>query len=100
MKQSIKFGFTFPRRRWLIAFSVLFVISSNETSRSASPESTATKVSREGLASVLQTDGTLRAGVAGSFDASGYRMEYELNGVPRFVAQAACGTPDWDGSSA
>jgi N-acetylneuraminic acid mutarotase len=97
MKQSIKFGFTFPRRRWLIAFSLLFVISSNETSWSASPEATATKVGREGLASVLQPDGTLRAGVAGSFDASGYRMKYGPNGVPRFVAQAVCGTPDWDG---
>lgn len=96
MKQSFKFRFAFPRGRWLIALSLLFVISSNETGWSASPAATAPRASQEGLASVLQPDGTLRANVAGSFDASGYRMQYGPNGVPRFVAQGACGTPDWD----
>ena len=46
---------------------------------------------------MLQADGSLRAGVAGSFDASGYRMELTATGAPRFVpAQAGCGTADWD----
>ena len=64
---------------------------------SASREATAPGGSQEGLASVLQADGSLRAGVAGSFDVSGYRMELTATGAPRFVpAQAGCGTADWD----
>src|SRR5260370_41470425 len=47
--------------------------------------------------SVLNPDGSLGAGVAGSFDVSGYRMELTATGAPRFVpAQAGCGTADWD----
>ena len=79
------------------SFVLLFVISPNLTGWSASREPTAPSASQEGLASVLQADGSLRAGVAGSFDASGYRMELTATGAPRFVpAQAACGTADWD----
>src|SRR5260370_13272112 len=52
------------------------------------------------LSNILNADGTLNRnpGVAGSFDASGYRMELTARGAPRFVPAAgpACGTPDWD----
>jgi trimeric autotransporter adhesin len=50
------------------------------------------------LAGVLNADGSLKPGVRGSFDVSGYRMEYTASGAPRFVpagaAQAECNS--WD----
>jgi hypothetical protein len=48
-----------------------------------------------GMARVLNPDGTLKRGVEGSFDTTGYRLEYTASGAPRFVAQA-CSAPDWD----
>src|SRR5258708_7791437 len=54
--------------------------------------------SHEGLARILNPDGTLQARARGSFETSGYRMELTAMGAPRFVplASPACGTPDWD----
>ncbi|MDQ3013016.1 MAG: cadherin repeat domain-containing protein, partial [Acidobacteriota bacterium] len=49
---------------------------------------------QNGLAAALNPDGSLRAGAGGSFDASGFRMEYSATGAPRFVAAAACN--GWD----
>ncbi|MEP7342062.1 MAG: hypothetical protein ABI977_30300 [Acidobacteriota bacterium] len=52
---------------------------------------------QNGLASVLSPDGSLKPGVNGSFNASGYRMETAASGPPRFVptaAQSVCN--GWD----
>jgi hypothetical protein len=52
---------------------------------------------QNGLAAALNPDGSLRAGASGSFDASGFRMEYSATGAPRFVPAAqptACS--GWD----
>jgi hypothetical protein len=43
------------------------------------------------LAGALNSDGSLRAGVDGSFDTSGYRMEMSASGAPRFMATACSG---------
>jgi hypothetical protein len=52
---------------------------------------------QNGLASVLGPDGSLKPGVNGSFNASGYRMETTENGTPRFVPTAAQpGCNGWD----
>jgi hypothetical protein len=47
------------------------------------------------LSSVLNPDGTVKAGIEtdGSYDASGYRMETTAHGAPRLV-QASCGPPN------
>jgi len=39
----------------------------------------------EALAHILNADGTVKRGLTGSFDASGYGMEYMASGAPRFV---------------
>jgi hypothetical protein len=46
------------------------------------------------LAGVLDEDGSLRLGINGSFDTSGFRMELSPAGAPRFVAEPACS--GWD----
>ena len=90
-------------RSGVTSFVLLFVIISNLTGwrMSASRDATALGASQQCLASVLQADGSLRAGVAGSFDVSGYRMELTAAGAPRFVpGGAGCETADWDGQFA
>ncbi len=39
--------------------------------------------------SILNSDGTLKEGVEGSFDPRGFRMSYGLNGEPRFISETA-----------
>lgn len=51
----------------------------------------------QALAGVLNVDGTVRPGMAGSFDASGYRMEYTATGAPRFAPKTAESDDKWDG---
>jgi hypothetical protein len=52
------------------------------------------------LASVLNQDGSVKPGVNGSFDVSGFRMDYAPNGAPRFVpaplADGDCAAGAWD----
>src|ERR1700730_9692308 len=49
------------------------------------------------VAGVLNDDGSIKPGTNGSFDVSGFSMEYRPNGAPHFVtAQTSCGTADWD----
>jgi hypothetical protein len=52
-------------------------------------------VNRAPLASLLNSDGTVKtgAGADGSYDASGYRLETTASGAPRLV-QASCGPPN------
>jgi hypothetical protein len=47
------------------------------------------------VADILNPDGTLRAGVSGSFDPRGFNMKLGAGGAPRFVPQAAC-ADKWD----
>src|SRR6185295_7680977 len=62
----------------------------------ASPARSAARVP---LSTALNADGTVKlgAGLNGSFDVSGFRMELTESGAPRFVPQA-CGVPSesWD----
>lgn len=51
----------------------------------------------QALAGVLNADGTVKPGMAGSFDASGYRMEYAATGEPQFVPRTAGPDDKWDG---
>lgn len=44
-----------------------------------------------GLAAALNPDGSLRAGVDGSFDMNGYRLEMTASGAPRFMATTCSG---------
>jgi uncharacterized repeat protein (TIGR01451 family) len=56
------------------------------------------KQGTQSVAGVLNDDGSVKPGISGSFDVSGFRMEYGPNGAPRFVAEPmipVC-TPDWD----
>ena len=49
------------------------------------------------LAGALQPNGTLKAGLQGSFDTDGYRMETMASGGPRFVpASTTANCNDWD----
>ncbi len=44
------------------------------------------KPGTQSVASVLNDDGSVKPGVNGSFDVSGFRMGYAPNGAPRFVS--------------
>lgn len=55
-----------------------------------------TATGQNGLAAALNPDGSLRAGASGSFDASGFRMEYSATGAPRFVAAPQMACSGWD----
>src|SRR6185369_16949556 len=76
--------------------------SAARTDRSVRPQSPAAAGPQSGakcVANVLNEDGTVKPGANGGFDASGFRMEYDPNGAPRFVpapAVADACPADWD----
>src|ERR1700686_4282973 len=98
----------------LVVMAALPAISSGSLSTSASRRSAAgagrgagtqsppgaeRKQGTQSVASVLNEDGLVKPGINGSFDVSGFRMEYASNGAPRFVpAPMVAGgcTPEWD----
>ncbi len=57
-----------------------------------------TQKRRGPVADILNGDGSVKLGTNGSFDLSGFRMEYSPNGAPRFAAipAEAGGCTDWD----
>src|SRR6185369_10364432 len=62
--------------------------SAARTERSVGPQSPATAGRQSGaksVANILNEDGSVKLGANGSFDVSGFRMEYAPNGAPRFV---------------
>jgi hypothetical protein len=54
------------------------------TAKQSSPGAES-KRGTQSVASVLNEDGSVKPGVNGSFDVSGFRMQYAPNGAPRFV---------------
>ncbi len=70
------------------------------TAKQSSPGA-ARKPGTQSVASVLNEDGSVKPGVNGSFDVSGFRMGYAPNGAPRFVPAAIadggnCVSGAWD----
>ncbi len=72
-----------------LSFTAWRVGASVYSQRLSAGQTTPAAHDRNGLAAALNPDGSLRAGANGSFNTSGFRMEYSATGAPRFVAAAS-----------
>lgn len=80
----------------ILGLSMLVSQARRSEQSSGAAQAPATKPAQS-LQEVLNPDGTLKlgAGVKGSFETKGYRMELAANGAPRFVTAPPPGGNEW-----